>query len=207
MDEVQYELRCGDFDEEVRKVELAIRRYTADEIVDYEEDIKTPLSDIESRYVALQDKILDFQKEFDREAHPDWVQAWDEKLLALEERYKKNAKAIKMRVKVLKEESRATIVTDPVREGKEKKEIEGKAQVRREYILEAIKELKNNVKKPGSVAKLEDFDVIRYLKESRKWLNELREIDRKVYDLKELVVMYPLCESTNYMFLQTIVGS
>ena len=194
MDEAQYTSRCEEFDEQIRKIESAIGRYTADELVDHEEDIKSPLAEIEAKYVALEDSLTAFYKEFNRAANPEWVVAWETKIQALEQKYKQNAREVKLKAIELRKEAKATSApsSDIIRENREKKEIEGKAQVRKEYILGAIRELEQNVKKPGSAAKLEDFDVIRYLKESRKWIIELREIDRKVYDLKELVVMYPL---------------
>ena len=39
---------------------------------------------------------------------------------------------------------------------------------------------------------LEDFEVIRFLKESRKWISEAKDIDKKVLELEELVILYPL---------------
>ena len=84
----------------------AICQYKADVGVDYEEDIKTPLSVIEAKYVAFKDQLLDFYKELNKEAHTERVKAWDENLLSLKQEFKQNAREVKLKAKKLKEEAK-----------------------------------------------------------------------------------------------------
>ena len=55
-----------------------------------------------------------------------------------------------------------------------------------------MNDLKEEFKKAANVKKLNDFDVIRLLKESRNWNRDLKDVNERVLELKELVVVYPL---------------
>ena len=70
--------------------------------------------------------------------------------------------------------------------------IEGKADIKRKFILDSIKVQADEVKKTRPIKEFEDFNIIRFLKMSQGWIHGLKEIGQKILDLKELVILYPL---------------
>ena len=190
MDETQYEVRSGKLNDEIEEVEYAIRRFTPENLVDPNEDIKAPLLNIETKFDAFRKQVQEFLTEFDHKTRPDWVQEWKIKLRTLEDAIVQNERNVKLKAVQLRESGKPPESESPSRDS-EKIIVEKKADLKGIDLMRTINRMTESLQ-IGKVSDLEDHKIIQYLGESRSWLQESKEIDQKVLELKELVVVYPL---------------
>ena len=190
MDETQYAVRSGKLHDEIEEVEYTIRRFTSEDLVDAKEDIKAPFLKIETMFSDFQQHVKEFLNEVDSNTHPEWVQEWKAKLKTLEEAVVQNERNLKIKAVQLRESARPPESESPSPDLK-KIIVEKKADLKGIDLMRTINRMTESLQ-IGKVSDLEDHKIIQYLGESRSWLQESKEIDQKVLELKELVVVYPL---------------
>ena len=98
---------------------------------------------------------------------------------------KANERTIRLRVMQLKNQQPQPVANPIVDNAVPELVIRAKAEIEREDIIKKLNELKMCLKKVANVSDLDNYEIIRFLKESLLWMtNEL--------ELKKMVVMYPL---------------
>lgn len=195
MDETAYRTRSKQLDRKIKDIEDAIKDFTVEDVHDHDTDVATPLGDVKTRFEAFRTEVRDFCDEIDEEAHGDWTESWQQKLDTLHGKYKQNDRQVRAKLKQLKdakEESVQSHSTSRNTSFDDLASIENKTRVKRKHLLLEMKDLAEAVKEAGSIPKLNDFDVVKYLKMSRKWQQELKEINKKIGDLEEITVNHPL---------------
>ena len=204
MDQDQYDLRCEEFDDMIVEIEDGLEEFTSVEVRSHHshEDVAEKLNDTKTRYDDLKKGLRNFYKEFGKKDHPEWFNEWEAKLKNVLAKYKARDTAVWDKVEEIKEQERLRAVPKPVDKStdseitdavsREKDAVVGRAQSRRKYLLNAMKDLRDEVKKAAKTETLKDFNIVKFLKESRKWVDEAKHIDRNMLELEELVVLYPL---------------
>ena len=198
MEEAQYNERCLDLDDKINDVEYLVEDLTVNDVFVHNLDQIFPkLDTIKTSFEAFRTDVKAFIREFDRRAHPEWAQEWENKISELMRKYKDNDRQVRAKVDELRAQDREALSSDSSRntsinEDREKNLIEGKAKVKRKSLLKAMKDLQESLRKASRIGEMQDFEINKYLKESRKWIEEGKSIDKKFDELEELVVLYPL---------------
>ena len=70
--------------------------------------------------------------------------------------------------------------------------IRAKAEFEREDIIKKLNELKKCLKKVANVSDLDNYEIIRFFKESLLWMTTFNDLNKNELELKKMVFMYPL---------------
>ena len=209
MDQRAYDERSNQFRRQLREVEDAIFDFTVEDVFEQNvDDCDQPLSQIKEKFVAFRNNLREFYTEFDTAAHPDWEEEWEDKLQEVGTKYKQNDREIRTKIQTLKAQTRnvaaqARTATDKT---KEETVLVARAEIERMDILRCLTELLFKIKKSGEIAKMEDFEVIKFLRDSSKWNDDMKALDKRYIDLQKLVVLNPFEEGTK-VELETLHGS
>ena len=223
MDEEAYKKRSADFKKLFREVEDSISDFTAEDVfVQNLDACEGRLSQITNKFIALRVSLREFYDEFDAEAHPDWETQWEEKLNLLSAKYKANDREIRTKIDRIKGEEAQAIVNN-VNNGRHVGDVEStdgdnmtredvitaRAEIERTDLIACLKELQAQIDAIVDCTALEDFDVMKYLKQSVSWKSDMKILDKRNVELQKTVVMHPFSPEakSELVDLHTLVKS
>ena len=121
------------------------------------------------------------------------MQAWEAKVNSVKSSSKANERTIRLRVMQLKNQQPQP-VANPIVDNNAVPEqvIRAKAEIEREDIIKKLNELKMCLKKVANVSDLDNYEIIRFFKESLLWMTTFNDLNKNELELKKMVVMYPL---------------
>ena len=189
MDEEEYKRRSFQFKKQFRDVEDNIADFTADDVfVQNIDSCEETLNEIKNKFITLRSSLREFYDQFDPTVHPEWEQSWEEKLNELASKYKKNDREVRAKIeKIKREEAQAAAVHTNGREvlnlsgasSNSDVAIIAKAEIERTDLVNCLNELNTTVDSVGDCTVLEDFNVVKYLKQSVTWKSDLKIIDKR----------------------------
>ena len=204
MDEAQYRVRCRSLEDCIVELDLAKEEFTAADVnLGNFENVHTPLNEIKEAYTKVKTEIQRFLGDINRDEQQDWYQEWMGKLKAAQQTYKANERAVMAKrdeflaAKLAREAVPNPTDSSSTNSSQESNEsirvrTERKAQLKRAFIIDAIKDLNTIMRKVGRPDRLEDHQVAKYLKDSSKWIIEQKAIKKETYMLKDMTVDHPL---------------
>ena len=121
------------------------------------------------------------------------MQAWEAKVNSVKCSLKANERTKRLRVMQLKNQQPQP-VANPIVDNNAVPEqvIRAKAEFEREDIIKKLNELKKCLKKIANVSDLDNYEIIRFFKESLLWMTTYNDLNKNELELKKMVVMYPL---------------
>ena len=121
------------------------------------------------------------------------MQAWEAKVNSVKCSLKANERTKRLRVMQLKNQQPRP-VANPIVDNNAVPEqvIRAKAEFEREDIIKKLNELKKFLKKVANVSDLDNYEIIRFFKESLLWMTTFNDLNKNELELKKMVVMYPL---------------
>ena len=121
------------------------------------------------------------------------MQAWEAKVISVKSSLKANERTIRLRVIQLKNQQPQP-VANPIVDNNAVPEqvIRAKAEFEREDIIKKLNELKKCLKKVANVSDLDNYEIIRFFKESLLWMTTFNDLNKNELELKKRVFMYPL---------------
>ena len=121
------------------------------------------------------------------------MQAWEAKVNSVKCSLKANERTKRLRVMQLKNQQPQP-VANPIVDNNAVPEqvIRAKAEFEREDIIKKLNELKKCLKKVANVSDLDNYEIIRFFKESLLWMTTFNDLNKNELELKKMVFMYPL---------------
>ena len=120
------------------------------------------------------------------------MQAWEAKVNSVKCSLKANERTKRLRVMQLKNQQPRP-VANPIVDNNAVPEqvIRAKAEFEREDIIKKLNELKKFLKKVANVSDLDNYEIIRFFKESLLWMTTFNDLNKNELELKKMVFMYP----------------
>ena len=208
MDEEAYKKRSVQFKKLFRDVEDSISDFSEQDVFIQNVDSCEPLlAQIKNKFMTLRSSLRDFYDEFDSDAHPDWEEEWEKRLEELSSKFKKNDREVRAKIDKIKTEQAQALATvsrsnsseTPSQNGSTDSESNGalvlaRAKIERKDLISCLNELLTQINAVGDSTVLEDFNIIRHLKQSVTWKSDMKTLDKRYVELQKSVVLHPFSE-------------